>query len=214
MGPLGKTSFLICNSFSRSAEQPNRYRVILPFLKPCPSLAIFKLVHDFLVERIGWPGYEDLKIGLDRACRSGNQSFRVPCTNRNQRDWAFFRPHGLTTREFLKSAIYPTTYQEVQPITYSRPIHAIWNQRTKNVTPQFMSTMEGKKSELRGMKEGRHHKYFEFGIYLRWNGYSLDEIELELLDIAGTDSKMKGKAHYIMVSLHKYAGRNYKQRRR
>ena len=61
-GPLGKTSFIICNSFSRSAPQPNRYRVIVPFRNPCPSLELFQLVHDSLVERIrvvtGYGGVE------------------------------------------------------------------------------------------------------------------------------------------------------------
>ncbi len=63
------------------------------------------------------------------------------------------------------------------------------------------------------MKEGRHHIYFDFGIFLRGNGYSLDEINLELLDIAGTDPKMRRKAYDIMVSLYKYAGMSRKPSR-
>ena len=63
------------------------------------------------------------------------------------------------------------------------------------------------------MKEGRHQMYFDFGIYLRGNGYSLDEIELELLEIAGTDTRMRRKAKDIMTSLYKYAGMNRKPRR-
>jgi hypothetical protein len=35
-----------------------------------------------------------------------------------ERDWAFFRTHGMTTRDFSKFAIDPTTYQELQPISH------------------------------------------------------------------------------------------------
>jgi hypothetical protein len=214
-GPLGKTSFIITNSFSRSPAKPNHYRVIVPFRNPCPTLDIFQLVHDSLVERIRVvASYEVSNIGLDRQCRSGIQSFRVPCTNRDQREWAFFRTYGMTTREFAKFAINPITYEEVKPIRHPQPALGFWNQQTKNVTSEFVAMKEAKKQELKAMKEGRHRMYFQFAIVLRGNGYSLDEINLELLDIAGTDPKMRRKAYDIMVSLYQYAGMSRKPSRR
>ena len=162
---------------------------------------------DSLVERIRVvTGYEMKETGLDPQCRSGIQSFRIPCTNRNQREWAFFRTYGMTTREFAKFAINPITYEEVKPITYAKPDHGLWNQQTKNITPEFVAIKEAKKQELKAMKEGRHHMYFQFAIVLRGNGYSFEEIYDELLEIAGTDPKMRRKAYDIMVSLYQYAG--------
>ena len=120
----------------------------------------------------------------------------------------------MTTREFAKFAINPITYEEVKPITYAQPAHGLWNQQTKNVTSEFVAIKEAKKQELKAMKEGRHRMYFDFGIFLRGNGYSLDEIYVELLDIAGNDPKMRRKAYDIMVSLYNYAGLKQKPRRR
>ena len=63
-GPLGKTSFIICNSFtiSPTAQPLSSYR---SFLYPCPTLDIFQLVHDFSLERIRVvAGYEVSNIGL------------------------------------------------------------------------------------------------------------------------------------------------------
>jgi hypothetical protein len=210
-GPEGKTSFIICNSFSRSARQPNRYRVILPFRNPCPSLEIFQLIYDSLVQRIRVvTGYEDSEIGLDKVCRSGIQSFRLPCTNRNQREWAFFKIYGMTTREFMKSAIDPLTYKKLLPIPRSKRDHDSWNRQIKNETPEFLAIKDLKKAELMAMKEGRHQMYYDFGILLRGNGYSLDEIHVELSEIAANDPKMRRKAKDIMTSLYKYAGVNPK----
>src|SRR4051794_3850273 len=81
-GLLRRRSFVICNSFSRSPEMPNKFRVIMPFKSPALSIDEFQAVHDAIVERLAEDGFDKSKSGLDPQCRSGVQPFYIPCTNR------------------------------------------------------------------------------------------------------------------------------------
>ena len=116
----------------------------------------------------------------------------------------------MTTREFMKSGVDPLPYQELLPIPYRESDYDHWNRRTKNDTPEFVAMKETMKAQLMAMKEGRNQMYFEFAIKLRNNGYSLDEINFELLEIARNDPKMRDKAKHIMRSLYKYVGMSCK----
>jgi len=68
-----KRSFILCNTFSRSPDEPNRFRAILFLKTPARSIAEHQAVFD---------GFPIKEMGIDMTCRGGNQSFHIPCTNR------------------------------------------------------------------------------------------------------------------------------------
>ena len=80
-GRAGKRSFIICNTFSRSPEEPNRFRVLLFFKKPALSLGAYQAVYDSVIARIVAQGCPVEEMGIDTTCGSGVQSFYIPGTN-------------------------------------------------------------------------------------------------------------------------------------
>ena len=92
-----KRSFIICNSYSRSLEQPNRFRVMFLYKKPARSIGEHKAVLNSIVSRLESEGFSEKDMSLDRQCKTGVQSFYMPCTNRAHPDYAFFRTHGTKT---------------------------------------------------------------------------------------------------------------------
>ena len=64
-GDHRKRSFMICNSFSRAPAKPNKFRVIIPFLRPVWSKEVFQAIHDQFVDRMmrGWILAGKLRIG-------------------------------------------------------------------------------------------------------------------------------------------------------
>ena len=105
-----KRSFVICNSFSRSPEQPNRFRVMFLYKKPALSIAAHEAVYNSIVERLEGEGFTVDGMKLDTGCKSGVLSFYMPCTNRAHPDYAFFRAHGTKTRDIDRYGIDPSTY--------------------------------------------------------------------------------------------------------
>lgn len=207
-GRGNRFAFIICNSFSRRPEEPNRFRVIIPFRTPVSSLAEFQAIYDWFVDRLEEHGYPVSDAKLDPGCRSGNQPFYVPCTNRSYKEWAFCRAYGLTrTRDFNRHALDPTKYVVVPMETVTEP--ELMAERTApphdeaSCWPDSVVTIQKK---IREMSEGRHGPFFDMAVELRSRGYPLDQIEQILLETADNDPKMERKARDIMVSLRKYDG--------
>ena len=115
-GRAGKRSFIICNTFSRSPEEPNRFRVILFFKTPARSLGAYQAVFDSVIARIVEQGYPIEEMGIDLSCRSGVQSFYIPCTNRAYPDHAFFEQYGTETRDIARHGIDPSSYEKTAPV--------------------------------------------------------------------------------------------------
>ena len=102
-----KHSLVICNSFSRCPEMPNKYRVIFPYLHAATSIAAHKAAYAYVARRLRNYGHSEQSAKLDSACKSGIQSFWMPCTNREFPEWAFFRTYGTKTVQLAKCAIDP-----------------------------------------------------------------------------------------------------------
>ena len=149
----------------------------MPFKRPAVSIDEYQAVYDAIVERLKENGCEPEVIRLDPVFRSGVQSAYIPCTNRAHLDHAYFAAYGMKPGEFEQYAIEPTWYGLT---------------RAPNERPA---------TKIRGMKEGRHHPFFELGIKVRSAGFSPSEIEHRLVDVAGKDNKMQGKARDVMKSL-------------
>jgi hypothetical protein len=105
-----KRSFVICNSFSRCEATLNKFRVILFYKRPATTLQEHEAVYDAIVSRLEENGYSAKSAKLDPACRSGVQSFYLPCTNRVHQEWAFFETRGTKTRDLERCAIDPVMF--------------------------------------------------------------------------------------------------------
>ena len=70
-----KRSFIICNSYSRSAKEPNRFRVMFLYKKPARSIGEHKAVLNSIVSRLESEGFSEKDMSLDRQCKTGVQSF-------------------------------------------------------------------------------------------------------------------------------------------
>ena len=88
---IDKMSFLICNSFSRSADQPNRFRVIIPLKQPITNINAYGTIVDHLNSRLHELVPEGVTVGLDEQCRNAVQSYYLPCTNRLYPEFGFIR---------------------------------------------------------------------------------------------------------------------------
>ena len=85
-----KRSFVICNSFSRSPEKPNSFRVIMFYKRPATTIDQHKAILASVVRRLEQNGFSANSAKLDPNCKSGIQSFYLPCTNKAHETWAFF----------------------------------------------------------------------------------------------------------------------------
>ncbi|CCB65861.1 protein of unknown function [Hyphomicrobium sp. MC1] len=202
-GSSGKRSFIICNTFSRTASEPNRFRVIMPFKKPVTDAKVFEAIFDAVALRLEQAGYPKAESKLDENSRKVTQSYYLPCTNRQHKDQAFIRAYGTQTREFDRYAIDPEAYEVTLPRTEPLPCTQTPHpKRGKDDSPEARKHIESAKNKLRSMTSGRHQLFFDLGVLLaRKCYYSLHEVERELLEVAGSDPKMKKKARDIMKSL-------------
>lgn len=194
-------SFVIHNSFSRSAEHPNKFRVILFYQKPAQSIEDHKASYHYVVRRLEEWGHTEESAKLDSACKSGNQSFWIPSINRAHPDFAFFREWGIKTRDLERCAIDPLACpREVTNVESS----AVGPLSEPAIKKRFLEKAAVMEAELATMTTGRHHLFFQFGVYLAKGGLPKYEIESRLLVCAGQETKMRKKIRGILKSLEKY----------
>ncbi len=173
-GPPRK-SFIICNSFSRSPEQPNKFRVILPYLKPAQSVAEHQAVYDSIVARLEETGFTQASAKLDPTCRSGVQSFYLPSTNRAYPDWAFFETFGTDQREFARHAINPRFLSQIRSNERRNAPTAVAGDKRPSDAEIIKIT-----SQLLSMTEGRHNEVHQVVCKLKSRGVSDTEVRHHL----------------------------------
>lgn len=203
-GACEKRTFIIYNTFSRAASDPNRFRVIMPFARPVTSIEVFEAIFEAIAERIEDAGYCQADAKLDKVGRNPTQPYYLPCTNRHHKDQAFIRSYGTQTKDIERYAINPTAYEVTLP-RYINPLGRAQARRSngdKNDSAEARAHIDSVKQALKSMSSNRHQLYFELGVLMaRKYRYPLDEVEEELLDVAGSDQKMRRKARDILRSL-------------
>jgi hypothetical protein len=194
-----KRSFVICNSFSRCEATPNKFRVILFYKRPAATLQQHEAVYDAIVSRLEENGYTATSAKLDPGCKSGVQTFYLPCTNRAHQEWAFFEPRGTKTRDLERCTI--------DPVMFGRTAMAVVPRLTANsivVANATPEKIDAATATLRSMNEGRNHEIFMTGLKLSRLGLSPNEIESELNAVVGSEPHMKRKIPGVIGSLRKY----------
>ena len=162
-GDHRKRSFLICNTFSTSSTQPNRFRVIIPFQRPVMSKDVFQAIYDQIVDRLIRSGFTKDQLGLDPGSRSPSQSFYVPCTNRRHPKDAFFKSFGMSSREFNRYALNPQGYEQTLRDEDQKPRWFLLSNEKKQLTEGQKSELQQMKFELMSMKWDRNEPLFRFG---------------------------------------------------
>lgn len=192
-GKENKRSFIICNSFSRSEEEPNKYRVFMFYKQPAKSLKEHQAVYDSIVQRLEANGYTESSSKLDPACRTGNQSFYIPCTNRLYKDFAFFRKYGLDrTKDIERYGINPAVYVKTIIIPFERTIvRKVSSQNSAEI--DIDQRINEIKSDVTMLKEGRRLPFYLAGVEMKKLGLSYPEIECHLEDLAFSIGKIKTK---------------------
>ena len=177
--------------------------MIVFYASPASSIEEHQAAFDYInfkLETAGWP---PAVSGLDKNCRSGVQSFHLPCTNRSHPGWAFFEVHNTKTAEIHKYGLVP----------YAIPVASDCQLVTEPDGPQYGDVpqhfIDKATATVRSMRSGRHLEFFKAGIKLsklRHEGKRLDAdtIRQILLDIAGNEQHMRKKVPDVMKSLAKY----------
>jgi hypothetical protein len=196
-----RRSFLIFNSFSRAPDDPNRFRVVMFYQRPVTSIVEHRSVFDWIEEVLDNAGYPSEVSGLDQGCRSGNQSFYMPCTNRKYPDQAFFEAHWTKSCELAKYAIDPddcVAFYPPMPVTHVRQPLAMTSSQPSCVE------IERILGEVRDAPDGRNNLGFVAICRLSRMGLDHGRIEMEYTARFNRDKKMMNRLKGYMKSLPKY----------
>ena len=195
-----KRSFVICNTFSRSPDEPNRFRAILFFTTPARSIAEYQAVFDSCDR-------EDRGGGLSRG-RDGHRhdlkkrratllhSRHEPGPSRPRLLRALWdRDEGHRPLRHRPLGLPEDSANTANPRTSPAIIH-----RRRWPSPE-LSDM---KRKLMGMAEGRHDLFFDFACKTAIHFKDKAKVAKELYDVAGSDAKLRGKVKPALNSLRKY----------
>lgn len=187
-GRGNKRSFLIFNSFSRSAEQPNRFRVILLYKVPASCIEAHHAVYDSIVNRLELAGFDEEMSGLDRACRNGVQSFYVPSTNAAHPEWRYFKAFGCTTRDVERHGIEPDKYLLTASKSTPQPTVVKLN---PNSTSNPVKSIQDWKNQINAMTSGRRSVVFSFAHALAaHHGLAREQVESHLGSLENLDANL------------------------
>lgn len=189
-----RLSFIVTNTFNRTADAPNRFRSIVFYREPAKSIAEHQAVFDYLETRLRQAGYDRDSSKLDKACLSGVQPFYLPCTNRSHPEMAFFDEFGTTEAEVRKYGISPAECLEALPRQVVEPT------RSKALTPSSSSIAE-MEDQLRAMTEDRRPLFYRIARVLAKSGANVEE---ELKRIAGSDKILQQQIRGHLYSIKHY----------
>ena len=136
----------------------------------------------------------------------------MPCTNRAEQEYAFFRKHGLKRTTDISrygidvDLIVKTTAprEETTKVKYSGTELKVWNGGMSNAMIESKTKVDNIIRSIQIMPENRHRPFFDAAIEFRSLGLTLPEIEQCCYEMAGNEKKMKDKVPGIISSLEKY----------
>jgi hypothetical protein len=187
-----KLSFIIYKSFSRSKDDPNRFRVVVFLSHPLDKITQHGYLVSWIEHRMEVEGYRRKNSGLDKVSRSGTQSFYVPCTNRAHPNAHFFREHNCKPEQLKKYTLDP----QLIPLYPEEG-------RKRKVTPSTYSNSHAIEPPV--LKKGkRHEQVWEYALAMAKRGYGASDIKDKIVFLAQGDREVEKKARDAIASLNRY----------
>lgn len=188
----GKRAFILVNTFNRTPENPNRFRVFMPFKQHVKNLEEYAAVYDSIVNRLAEAGHPPEKSGMDDSAKSGAQSFHAPCTNREFPQCHLFVARGCKEKEIGRYAIDPDGYGRtaLKPASkviavpvdgYGEIDEATRQAKIDQIKKTYLSIPKGQ-----GL---RNHGFYQAALALA-DLIALPEVEAVLMELAADDKKM------------------------
>ena len=174
-----KLSFVMYNSFSRSKETPNKFRVIIPF-KESLAPEEFKSSYLWIKKTIENHGFTNHK--LDTQCGNPNQMYYAPCINFEFPEYAFFEKVNMQSREIERYALNgKKIYQEyLVKEELKNIINPPKPEKTydKPCPVGLTSKLQNELDDLAAMTHSRYGVYFSFAVRV-YNYFQKDWIKTE-----------------------------------
>jgi hypothetical protein len=216
-----KFSFILYNSFSRSEDQPNRYRIQI-FIDRYIDQNDYKRIYLWFVSYLQTKTMKTCEeLGLDETAANPTQSQYAPATNRENPDWHCFYAKNVDSRaassavlkidEILKSTVRePETFklakvEESDVFNFSKSTFPELPD-SKYVRKPDYESFNFEKNKLKAMQDGsgRHTNRFSFAVNAlkKWN-IPFQDVSLAVKSICDAHGKPK---HYqqIVRSLEGY----------
>ncbi len=187
---LLRLSFVIMNSFSRSPQEPNRFRVVIFYGRPIAGdwkqiWRIHKNAVGFVVSLLEEAGYPPATSGLDKQCYVANQPYWAPCTNRHHPEYRLFETHNTKTHQLLKHSIDPIIFDYPEPALVDESAIPMCG-TVECSDERRRGIIEAVSEKLRGMTENRRIPIRNAGIVLvKQAGLSHNEVQQVLMDAVG-----------------------------
>jgi hypothetical protein len=201
-----KHSFIICNTFSRNENEPNRFRVMFLYKTPVKSIKVHQAIYDSIASKLSEHGFPPETSGLDSVCRSGVQSYYMPCINQRHQEWAYYKQWGTKSREIAKYAIDPELIEktmmsaDVKPKLLNVDDNTIYFEGGGNKEDRIESIL----SAVRCLPQDRHSPFYIAAWKLRHLELPDHEIQFHLEQLEADIGKTsEGWAKYAMQSLRR-----------
>jgi hypothetical protein len=173
-------TFFICNSWSRSESEPNRFRVFIPTSRTMNTISEYKTVYYYVLSRLV---ELESDLGLDPTSGSAVSGFYLPCTNINEQDWAFHDEYG-TERELLPVDLIINNQLANKPAPDYK--------RTTNFKIN-MSELDELKLKINSMKSNRHDLIWELSSKMELAGLSESQATNYVSELTRNNSKIAKK---------------------
>ena len=200
-----KRSFIICNSFSACNGTPNKFRVFMPLSKPVTSIDDYQAIFDSVLSRLSYQGYTMGSMALDSSSYSPVQSYFMPCTNRDHKEYAYFKAHGFDSARTLKQRslnVDSILRTALKPVESNVVIQVDFKKKQIDIDAKVADAKRKYLQVLKG--EGkRNSAFFDVGISLA-NYLDFYEIEQILNELAGNDKKMQKRIQGVIKSITNY----------
>lgn len=203
--PSSRRAFILVNTFNRTPDNPNRFRVFMPFKQHVKNLEEYQAVYDSIVNRLAEAGHPPEKSGMDDSAKTGAQVFYAPCTNRSFPESRLFVAKGCKGNEIGRYAIDPEghgrTALKPTPKVITVPVdgYGEMDQAAR------LAKIEAIKRTYLAIPKGqglRNHGFYQAAWDLA-DLMALAEVEAVLTELANGESKMLNRIEDKIQSVRK-----------
>ena len=203
----GKRAFILVNTFSRTPENPNRFRVFMPFKQHVKNLEEYQAVYDSIVNRLAEAGHPPEKSGMDDSAKTGAQMFYAPCTNRQFPESRLFVAKGCKKDEIDRYAINPEghgrTALKPTPKVISVPVDGYGEIDEATRQAKIAAIKRTYLAIPKGLAQGlRNHGLYQAAWDLD-DLMTLPEVEAVLVELAAGEKKMLDRVADKIQSVRK-----------